>query len=198
MKVAKRSHEATSVVQGIPVESLEGVAIQSGEAIVGPLTEILAGAFVPGDGGRPWLYFSVPQSTFEALESALASGAIEVKAMLGAGDSADSVWVRVRVFGHCALINIPANDKFALSALEVFAQAGRIRILVVAQTVRSAPLPIEVAWKAPTSTWDALALQRDLAFLRIESEHTGSISQLTTCTAETTMKRRERLEQASA
>lgn len=198
MNVAKRSLEATSTDRGIPAEPLGGVAIQNGEAVVGPLTEILPDAFVPGDGEQAWLYFSVPKSTMEALDGAIGKNAIEVSAMLDVKESADLIWVRVRVFGHCVLVKIPANDESMSTALQTFARAGRVRILVATQSMYAAPLPIEVAWKAPTSTRDALALERDIAFLRVESEFTGSVSQLTLCTAETSKKWRERLGRESA
>lgn len=176
---------ATSNRARLKAASVVGnVVVGTGEAVLGPIAEMFPRIPpLPGDTGQPWLYFSVPKSTFDVLCWAGKHRTMEAAVEIGAGKFAGEVSVRIRVLNHCVLVHIPVLPPFDL-AMETLARDGCVRVLVACQVSKS-PLTFQMDWQTGPRSFDEVALSRDCTNLRVESNVVGVDSYLTACEVET-------------
>lgn len=168
------------------------LVFNNGESVLGPIAETIPQIpALPGDTGQPWLYFSVPKSTFDALFLAGEHQAMETAVEIGAGKFVGVVSIRIRAFNHCVLVHIPVLPPFVL-AMETLARDGCVRVLVACQAAES-PFTFKMDWKIGTRSFDEVALGRVCTNLRMESKVMGVDSYLMACGAEAPDERRERI-----
>ena len=116
----------------------------------------------------------------------------------GVGELAGALYVQVRTLGHLVSVSVSAQNEHFASAIRSFEQAGRFRILVLSQSVRSKPLVFEPKWIRPQIKWGMREIRLVSALLSAEGRLMGKAAYLTCCEAETPADWKERLAREAA
>jgi len=157
------------------------VEMKTGEAVVGPLADMFP---VQGpDINSAWLYFSVPQSTFDAFGAAAKSGEIELTAGYGTGTVLGSVLVRIRTRGHTVFVQM--NESQCASALEEFERSGIVRVTVYSQAKTSQPVVFARRWPQLARIDEFVGLPLEYSHLLADSRAMKAPAYVTICAAET-------------